>query len=84
MLTTTEYEVLRFLVGNPKRVLSKAQILDRVCLHGRSNYGGANSRSRPILRPPTRGSYAVTVRDRLGSMNVRGTPEPPANPAWFG
>ncbi|HEV7899395.1 MAG TPA: response regulator transcription factor [Planosporangium sp.] len=29
-LTATEYELLRFLMRNPKRVLSKAQILDRV------------------------------------------------------
>jgi len=29
-LTATEFELLRFLMANPKRVLSKAQILDRV------------------------------------------------------
>ncbi len=29
-LTSTEFELLRFLMRNPKRVLSKAQILDRV------------------------------------------------------
>jgi two-component system OmpR family response regulator len=29
-LTTTEFELLRFLMRNPKRVLSKVQILDRV------------------------------------------------------
>ena len=29
-LTTTEFELLRYLVRNPRRVLSKAQILDRV------------------------------------------------------
>jgi two-component system, OmpR family, response regulator len=29
-LTTTEFELLRFLMLNPRRVLSKAQILDRV------------------------------------------------------
>jgi two-component system OmpR family response regulator len=29
-LTTTEFELLRYLMRNPKRVLSKAQILDRV------------------------------------------------------
>lgn len=29
-LTATEFELLRFLIRNPKRVLSKAQILDRV------------------------------------------------------
>ena len=30
MLTATEFELLRFLMRNPKRVMSKAQILDRV------------------------------------------------------
>ncbi|WP_329110865.1 response regulator transcription factor [Micromonospora sp. NBC_01699] len=29
-LTTTEYDLLRYLMRNPRRVLSKAQILDRV------------------------------------------------------
>jgi two-component system OmpR family response regulator len=29
-LTATEFELLRFPMGNPRRVLSKAQILDRV------------------------------------------------------
>ena len=29
-LTATEFQVLRFLMRNPRRVLSKAQILDRV------------------------------------------------------
>lgn len=39
-LTSTEFELLRFLMCNPKRVLSKAQILDRVWSYdfgGRSN-----------------------------------------------
>lgn len=39
-LTSTEFELLRFLMLNPKRVLSKAQILDRVWSYdfgGRSN-----------------------------------------------
>ena len=30
MVTSTEYELLRYLMRNPGRVLSKAQILDRV------------------------------------------------------
>lgn len=29
-LTTTEFELLRYMIRNPRRVLSKAQILDRV------------------------------------------------------
>ena len=40
VLTATEFELLRFLMRNPKRVLSKAQILDRVWSYdfgGRSN-----------------------------------------------
>ncbi|RMI31973.1 response regulator transcription factor [Nocardia stercoris] len=39
-LTATEFELLRFLMRNPRRVLSKAQILDRVWSYdfgGRSN-----------------------------------------------
>lgn len=36
-LTTTEFELLRFLMRNPRRVLSKAQILDRVWSY---DYGG--------------------------------------------
>ena len=37
VLTATEFELLRFLMRNPRRVLSKAQILDRVWNHG---FGG--------------------------------------------
>jgi two-component system OmpR family response regulator len=40
MLTTTEFELLRFMMRNAKKVLSKAQILDRVWSYdfgGRSN-----------------------------------------------
>ncbi|GAA2486295.1 response regulator transcription factor [Streptomyces gobitricini] len=33
-LTATEFALLRFLMRNPRRVLSKAQILDRVWSHG--------------------------------------------------
>ena len=36
-LTATEFELLRFLMRNPRRVLSKAQILDRV---GNYDFGG--------------------------------------------
>ncbi len=36
-LTSTEYELLRYLMRNPRRVLSKAQILDRVW---RYDFGG--------------------------------------------
>ncbi|MEU5757590.1 response regulator transcription factor [Nocardia sp. NPDC047648] len=40
VLTSTEFELLRYFMRNPKRVLSKAQILDRVWSYdfgGRSN-----------------------------------------------
>ena len=40
VLTSTEFELLRFMMRNPRRVLSKAQILDRVWSYdfgGRSN-----------------------------------------------
>ncbi|MEI8407631.1 MULTISPECIES: response regulator transcription factor [unclassified Kribbella] len=36
-LTATEFELLRYFMGNPRRVLSKAQILDRVWSY---NFGG--------------------------------------------
>ncbi len=39
-LTATEFELLRYLMRNPRRVLSKAQILDRVWSYdfgGRAN-----------------------------------------------
>jgi two-component system OmpR family response regulator len=36
-LTATEFEVLRFLMGNPRRVLTKGQILDHVW---RYDFGG--------------------------------------------
>jgi two-component system OmpR family response regulator len=37
ILTATEFELLRYLMRNPRRVLSKAQILDRVWNY---NFGG--------------------------------------------
>jgi len=39
-LTATEFELLRFLIRNPRRVLSKAQILDRVWSY---DFGGKSS-----------------------------------------
>jgi two-component system, OmpR family, response regulator len=39
-LTATEFELLRFLMRNPRRVLSKSQILDRVW---RYDFGGKSS-----------------------------------------
>ncbi|HEU5223818.1 MAG TPA: response regulator transcription factor [Candidatus Lumbricidophila sp.] len=39
-LTATEFELLRFLMRNPRRVLSKAQILDRVWSY---DFGGRDS-----------------------------------------
>ncbi len=39
-LTATEFELLRFMMRNPRRVLSKAQILDRVWSY---DFGGRSS-----------------------------------------
>jgi len=39
-LTVTEFELLRFLMRNPRRVLSKSQILDRVWSY---DFGGRSS-----------------------------------------
>ena len=39
-LTATEFELLRFLMRNPRRVLSKAQILDRVWSY---DFGGQSN-----------------------------------------
>ena len=39
-LTATEFELLRYLMRNPRRVLSKAQILDRVWSY---DFGGSSS-----------------------------------------
>jgi two-component system OmpR family response regulator len=39
-LTATEFELLRYLMRNPRRVLSKVQILDRVWSY---DYGGRSS-----------------------------------------
>jgi two-component system OmpR family response regulator len=39
-LTATEFELLRYLMRNPKRVLSKSQILDRVWSY---DFGGRSS-----------------------------------------
>ena len=44
-LTATEFELLRFLMRNPKRVLSKAQILDRVWHY---DFGGSVQRRRAL------------------------------------
>jgi len=39
-LTTTEFELLRYLMSNPRRVLSKNHILDRVWSY---DFGGKQS-----------------------------------------
>ena len=50
-LTATEFELLRYLMRNPKRVLSKAQILDRVWNY---DFGGqANGVEHYIAYPRT-------------------------------
>ena len=52
-LTATEFELLRFLMRNPRRVLSKAQILDRVWNY---DFGGQANVVRALhLLPPQEG-----------------------------
>ena len=54
LLTATEFELLRFLMRNPRRVMSKAQILDRVWNY---DFGGqptwSSSTSRTCARRST-------------------------------
>ena len=58
-LTATEFELLRYLMRNPRRVLSKAQILDRVWSY---DFGGSGA----IVE-----SYVYTLRKKL---DVHGPP----------
>ena len=70
-LTATEFELLRFLMRNPRRVLSKAQILDRVWNY---DFGGKESvvelravvdhRGRPRRGRPSRRRVAGIARPR--------------------
>src|SRR2546430_11096677 len=52
-LTATEFELLRFLMRNPRRVLSKAQILDRVWNY---DFGGP----APVVEP-----YVSYLREKI-------------------
>ncbi len=64
-LTATEFELLRYLMRNPRRVLSKAQILDRVWNY---DFGGQAQRRRALHLLP-----AQEDRRRPGSDD----PHPP-------
>jgi two-component system OmpR family response regulator len=56
-LTATEFELLRFLMRNPKRVLSKAQILDRVWNY---DFGGqANVGREPMIHTMRGAGYVL-------------------------
>ena len=58
-LTATEFELLRFLMRNPRRVLSKAQILDRVW-----NYDFGGQASVSSCTPPTCARRSTPVASR--------------------
>jgi two-component system OmpR family response regulator len=60
-LTATEFELLRYLMRNPKRVLSKAQILDRVWSY---DFGGRSSIVEIYI------SYLRKKIDTLGSAMI--------------
>lgn len=60
-LTATEFELLRFLMRNPRRVLSKSQILDRVWKY---DFGGKSSIVELYI------SYLRKKIDTLGSRMI--------------
>jgi two-component system OmpR family response regulator len=60
-LTATEFELLRFLMRNPRRVLSKTQILDRVWSY---DFGGRSSVVELYI------SYLRRKIDTLGSPMI--------------
>lgn len=60
-LTATEFELLRYLMRNPRRVLSKAQILDRVWSY---DFGGRSSIVEIYI------SYLRKKIDTLGSPMI--------------
>ncbi|TCP50046.1 two-component system OmpR family response regulator [Tamaricihabitans halophyticus] len=69
-LTATEFELLRFLMRNPRRVLSKAQILDRVW---RYDFGGqANIVELYIsyLRKKIEADWAPMIHTKRGAGYV--------------
>ena len=58
-LTATEFELLRYLMRNPRRVLSKAQILDRVWNY---DFGGRGQRRRALHLLPAQEDRRRTAR----------------------
>lgn len=86
-LTATEFELLRYLMRNPRRVLSKAQILDRVWQY---DFGGQENIVELYVsylrRKVDRGRAPMihTVRGVgyvLRPATSSAAPEPPAAPA---
>src|SRR5690606_8831033 len=74
-LTATEFELLRFLMRNPRRVLSKAQILDRVWSY---DFGGnANIVELYIsyLRKKIDAGRAPMIHTRRGAGYLLRAPE---------
>src|SRR5512133_36247 len=73
-LTATEFELLRYLMRNPRRVLSKAQILDRVW-----NYDfGIGTRNHSLCRNRTSHPQIAQIdadSDRTGNLRPRNAPK---------
>ena len=67
-LTATEFELLRYLMRNPRRVLSKAQILDRVWHYDFGGQRTSSSSTSPTCarRSTTLGPPMIHTMRRVG------------------
>jgi two-component system OmpR family response regulator len=85
-LTATEFELLRFLMRNPRRVLSKAQILDRVWNY---DFGGQanvvelyisylrkkiDAGRRPMIHTMRGAGYVLKPAEATGSVETANAP----------
>ncbi|MCX5199953.1 response regulator transcription factor [Streptomyces sp. NBC_00237] len=66
-LTATEFELLRFLMRNPRRVLSKAQILDRVWNYDFGGQANVVELYISYLRKKIDAGRAPMIRTRRGA-----------------
>ncbi|MCX4744108.1 response regulator transcription factor [Kitasatospora sp. NBC_01287] len=82
-LTATEFELLRYLMRNPRRVLSKAQILDRVWSY---DFGGQTNVVElyiSYLRRKIDAGHAPMIHTRRGAgyqIKPAESPESPVSP----
>ncbi|RCG14002.1 winged helix family transcriptional regulator [Streptomyces diacarni] len=82
-LTATEFQLLRFLMRNPRRVLSKSQILDRVWNDG---FGVPGDRANLVelyisyLRRKVDAGRERMIHTRRGAGYVLKPAEQPAHP----